>query len=112
MNTTSIMTWIKNNIWLTVIIAVGALALLFPREVKKLFGATRHRRRLGPIRTARRRLRIARRRRSVSYGAKRYLRSVRTTPRKRRTGPKRAWQVKGSIAARRHMAQIRRLRRA
>jgi hypothetical protein len=89
-----IITWIKEN----KIIAAGLAAVfVLPMLGIKLFPQARRKRRksVAPARK--------RRNRSIprSVGRKRY--AVRG---------KKAWQVKGSPAARRHMAQIRRLKRA
>lgn len=89
--------WIKKNIWLSAGIGIAAIVLLFP----KLFKATRRRRRranYAPVRGARRAaIRRATRRapkRQYSKAGKRL----------------KAWQIKGSLAAKRHMAAIRRKR--
>jgi len=93
-----IMAWIKSNVWLSAGIGLLAILLFFP---KLLIGTTRRRRRYVRPTATRRRRRInkpsaPRRRTKRNYakgGAK-----------------KKPWQIKGSLAARRYMAKIRRKR--
>lgn len=101
MNTflTSVWTWIKANLVLSIVIGLGVLLIFFPKVLKGLFGHTRrvrHHRRVIPYIRHRRHLP-----RSVG---------VPGSHRRHTPGTKRPWQIKGSLAARRHMAQIRRLR--
>lgn len=89
-----IIEWLKANKF----IAIGAAALLF--LAPKLFKKTRRRRRT---------------RQSYSVPVRRKSRVLirrRNKPTKRRTQgkAKKAWQVKGSLAARRHMARLRKMR--
>lgn len=89
-----IIAWIKGNIWL----AIGGAAVITLLFFPKLFKG----------RTTRRRRRLATTGRS--YGTRRR----RSATRKQYTKggkAKKPWQIKGSLAARRHMAQIRRRRR-
>jgi hypothetical protein len=90
--------YITANPLLAVFVALAAVLLFFP---KLLRGATRRRRRRAALRPVVRRRRIIRvsaaprpRRRSYTQGGK----------------AKKAWQVKGSRAAKLHMARIRRMR--
>ena len=91
-----IIEWVKGN--KVVAIAAGALLALF--AVKKL---------MKPKRRSRRR--------TVSTGARRYLRKTAGRPRTKSKRvytkggkAKKPWQVKGSLAARRHMARLRKMR--
>jgi hypothetical protein len=85
-----IMAWIKNNPMIAIGAALVAVLLFFPKLLK--FGATRRRRR----RTIPRSVGVRRRtvRRHYNKAGKRL----------------KAWQIKGSLAAKRHMAQIRKRR--
>lgn len=92
-----IMEWVKGNKWLA-IAGAGIVALLF---FPKILRAPRRRRRrttYAPVTTARRRKirvnRTARPRKEYTKGGK----------------AKKAWQIKGSLAAKRHMARIRKMR--
>lgn len=78
--------WIKANKILAAVIGLALGVFLLPRILKKL--KPRRRRRRSYAVTTRRHRRPATR----HYGIKR----------------KRPWQIKGSLAARRHMARIRR----
>lgn len=89
-----IIEWLKAN----KILAIGAAALLF--LAPKLFKTRRRtrRRRVTPVSAPRRRrarATVARRRKTTGRSGKKV---------------KKAWQVKGSIAARRHMARLRKMR--
>jgi hypothetical protein len=110
MNLTTITTWIKNNLLIAIIIGIAAIGLLFPKVLKGVFGTERRRRRRGT--------RIAGHsnvRRRV-YHLRNTVSRVRTIGRLRRPGTRRhkgakkPWQIKGSLAARRHMALIRKRR--
>jgi hypothetical protein len=92
----NLMIWIKANVLIFVIILVVGLFLLFPRQLKKLFrGAPRRRRHTVALAAPRRKL-------PRSVGApKQYSKSGKV---------KKPWQIKGSEAARRHMAKIRRMK--
>ena len=94
-NMKAIFDWIKAN-WIISLIAVIIIPLLiFPRFVKKVFGGTtRRRRRALPRSVGVRRRRTTRPRKQYTKGGK----------------AKKAWQIKGSPAARRHMARIRSMR--
>ncbi len=90
-----ILTWIKSN-W---IIAAGAgllaVIMFFPRVLRKLLGTnTRRRRRTLPRSVGTRRRKTRRTRKQYTKGGK----------------AKKPWQIKGSEAARRHMAKLRRMR--
>lgn len=91
--------WVKNNL----LLAIGGAAVITLLFFPKIFRSSPRRRR--------RRLTTVGR----SYGTRR-RRSIirRPKPRKQYTKggkAKKPWQIKGSLAARRHMAQIRRRRR-
>lgn len=76
------------------LVAVGLVLLFFPRLLRKVFSGARRRRsvrRYVPSRVARVRSAV---KRHYNKAGKRL----------------KAWQIKGSLAARRHMAQIRRKR--
>jgi len=94
----SIMTWIKSNVLLSVGILAAALLLFFP----KLLRTPRRRRTRRPTIITRRR----RTRRSYSTPVRRRAKRVYN----RGGAKKKPWQIKGSLAARRHMAQIRKRR--
>jgi hypothetical protein len=90
-----IITWVKNNLWL----AIGGAAIITLLFFPKLFSATtRRRRRIRPVTTRAR----SGRRLPRSVGRRKYTSGGKA---------KKPWQIKGSLAARRHMAQIRRRRR-
>jgi hypothetical protein len=99
MNTffTNAIAWIKANVLIAVAVAVVLILVLFPKIRHRLFGGKTVRRRSRIITTASRRRRIPR-----SVG----LPVARTKSGK----AKKPWQIKGSEAARRHMAQIRKMR--
>lgn len=80
--------WIKANKLLAVAIGGAALLMFFPKIMR--FGRNTYRRRRRIIPRA-----VGMRRRKV------YTKGGRA---------KRPWQIKGSLAARRHMAQIRRMK--
>lgn len=92
---TKIMAWVENNKAIAAVIGIVAAIFIF----KKLNRPTRRRRRRVAVKTYRRRT-VRRMKSPVSR--RRYSK----TP----TG-KKAWQVKGSLAARRRMAQLRARRR-
>jgi hypothetical protein len=100
---TNIWTWIKGNILLASGIGLVIILLFFPKVLKGLFGGSsthrvRHRR---PVTIAR----VLHRRRVHHAIIGSHTR--RRTMHRRTKGAKKPWQVKGSLAARRHMAQIR-----
>jgi len=92
-----VLAWIKNNVWLSVGILAAALLLFFPKLLRQTRRRTR--RRVAPI--TRRRTR----RRSYTTPVKRAKRNY-----SRGTAKKKPWQIKGSLAAKRRMAQIRKRR--
>jgi len=96
--------WIKANIWLAVGLLAVVMFVLFPRQVKKMIGLTPHR-----VKHRRLVTRVATRRRRTlprSVG----IRKI-SKPSYHKSGKvKKPWQIKGSLAAKRHMAQIRRMR--
>jgi hypothetical protein len=96
---TTIINWVKSNLYIAIGIGVALIAAIY-----FLFFKKSPRRRVRHHRPAR-----------VIYRRNRSLpRSVgmhRSRPRARRMkGAKKPWQIKGSLAAKRHMAQIRRRR--
>jgi hypothetical protein len=95
---TEIETWIKNNVAIAVAIAVAVLTGIYflfkgkkrvVHHKQKIYAPPRRRNRTLP--------------RSVGIGFE-------SIQRIRRRSAKRPWQIKGSLAARRHMAQIRKRR--
>lgn len=91
------MAWIKGNTILAVIGAAVITFLFFPKILKLGSAPLRRRRTLAT--------------RGRSYGMRRKYGTPRRSY-KRGGKAKKPWQVKGSLAARRHMALIRRRRRA
>jgi hypothetical protein len=91
----TITTWIKNNMLISVGIGIVAIIVFLPKLLKGIFGTTNKRIRHHRI------VRSVTRRRSLpsSVGIHRRMK-----------GAKKPWQIKGSLAARRHMAQIRKRR--
>lgn len=85
-----IFSWVKNNVLLSVGIATVITMLFFPKLLRPARRYVRRRR----IATRGISLRRRRTRRQYSRGGK----------------AKKPWQIKGSLAARRHMARIRRMR--
>ena len=101
-----IFTWVKANLLLAIGILVAVIVLFFPKLLRGLTGKRRIRHRPGYY-TAR----------TITRSRRRLPRSIgltrRGVPRKQYTKggkAKKAWQIKGSLAARRHMAQIRKMR--
>jgi hypothetical protein len=92
------MAWIKGNTILAVIGAAVITFLFFPK-ILKLGSAPRRRRRILATR-------------GRSYGTRRRIRGAPRRSYSRGGKAKKPWQIKGSLAARRHMALIRRRRRA
>lgn len=85
-----IMTWIKGNLLLAIGAGILLAILLFPRIIRKLLGTNyRHRRRNIP-----RSVGMRKTRRRYTKGGK----------------AKKPWQIKGSLAAKRHMARLRKRR--
>lgn len=83
-------TWIKDNLPLAIGAGLLLAILFFPKVIKKLIGTNyRHRRRKLPRSVG---MRKARRR--YTKGGK----------------AKKPWQIKGSLAAKRHMARLRRMK--
>jgi hypothetical protein len=97
----SVWNWIKSNMLITIGIAIVLVLVLFSKSLKKLFGnKPRRRRRMLP--------------RSVNV-PRRHVATHRMRSKKRKEynkdgTQKKAWQIKGSEAARRHMAKIRSMR--
>jgi hypothetical protein len=87
-----VMEWLKENKMIAIGAAAIAVLLFFPKLLK--FGTTRRRRR----RTLPRSVGIRRRRPTIR---RRYNKAGKRL---------KAWQIKGSLAAKRHMAQIRKRR--
>jgi hypothetical protein len=110
MNLTSVTTWIKNNLMISIIVGLVAIFLFFPRMFKGIIGSSPRRRRRRIIRSSH-----SRRVHHAITGTHR-RRVRRSSPVRHRTvrrkmkGSKKPWQVKGSLAARRHMALIRKRR--
>jgi len=96
----NILAWLKQNILLTIGILFVLLLVFFPRVLKKLFGGTRRVKHRRPVAVSYRR-----KRRSLPRSVGMHKASP-STYNKNGTR-KKPWQVKGSPAARRHMAQIR-----
>lgn len=92
--------WIKANLLLSTGILLAVLLLFFPKVLKGLFG------------TRRKRVRHHRIVRTVTDISRTLPRSVGIHKIRHRShgSVKRPWQVKGSRAAKLHMAKIRRLR--
>lgn len=96
--------WLKANPLIAGGVILGAILLFFPKILKGIFGGStrvRHRRRIA----TRRSNPVHRRnvRRAITG-------SSRPRIRRRNKGAKKPWQVKGSLAAKRHMALIRKRR--
>jgi hypothetical protein len=103
----TITTWLKNNPLIAGLIAIGAILLFFPKIFKSIFGGStrvRHRR----VKRVVRSVNSHRRRVHHAITGSHKRRSPRI--RRRSKGAKKPWQVKGSLAARRHMALIRKRR--
>jgi len=97
----TVIAWIKGNLWLSIGILAVILFVLFPRQIKKMFVSSPRRKRVvHQVKTSSRR-RIPR-----SVG----LRKVNKPSYNKNGTKKKPWQIKGSPAARRRMAQIRRKR--
>jgi hypothetical protein len=104
---TKVTTWIKANMLIAVLIAVGIIIMFFGKQVKKLFFGTRrvkHRAGYYAVR--------ARSGRSLprSVGVRRNRPAVRRKQYTKDGKAKKPWQIKGSEAARRHMRRIRQMR--
>jgi hypothetical protein len=98
--------WIKANFLLAIAIGIAIIIVFFPKLLRHIIGSKRriHHRtvRSLPVR------RNIRHRRNVRYAI---TGSYRRRPSRRRMkGAKKPWQIKGSRAARLHMAKIRRMR--
>jgi hypothetical protein len=99
-----VLTWVKANIWLAVGLLLVIVVMFFPKLLSGLLGRRRIRHRPGYY--ASRTITRTRRRslpRSVGLhkARKQYTKGGKA---------KKAWQIKGSLAAKRHMAQIRKMR--
>lgn len=110
MDLTKITAWIKANLLLTGGIVIVAILLFFPKMLRDVFGSPRRKVRHRASRTAPAYTTYARRRRRLprSVGMSKARPSYRR--RTRTKGSKKPWQIKGSLAARRHMALIRKRR--
>jgi hypothetical protein len=103
MNLTSVFAWLKENKLIAAGIALAAIFLFFPKVLKSIFGgATRRRRR--PVRH------VSTHRSRVHRAITGRSRPVRRTTMRRSKGAKKPWQIKGSLAAKRRMALIRKRR--
>lgn len=99
---TNTVAWVKAHILISIVILFTIVLLFFPKLLRKLTGTRRrvHHRTYTALPARRRRRSIPRSvgmhetRRQYTKGGK----------------AKKAWQIKGSLAAKRHMAQIRRMR--
>lgn len=88
--------WVKANIMLSIVALLAVVLLFFPRLFRKVFSAPRRRRRYNtrsgkPL--------------PRSVGRRRIKRAYNKNGKQ-----KKPWQIKGSEAARRHMARLRRMR--
>jgi len=100
----NLIAWIKANIWLAIGILAVVTFVLFPRQLKKMLGLTPHRVKHRKTTTT-----VTRRRRSLPRSVGMRKRNKPTQYNKSGKA-KKPWQIKGSLAAKRHMAQIRRMR--
>jgi hypothetical protein len=99
--------WIKANILLSIGIGIAVILVFFPKMLRGLTGSRRRvHHRIGTRRVSARTF-YRRPRRALPRSVSMY-RTRRTT--RRTKGPKKPWQIKGSKAARLHMARIRRMR--
>jgi uncharacterized protein HemY len=120
----NILSWVKSNMLMAIGIVIAVIVLLFPRMLKKLFRSRPHsdawytraaRERRKAKRQGKPSYRLTRMagRRTGRY-RKKIPRSAGNINRRIKSGPnagKKAWQIKGSPEARRHMAAIRRRKR-
>ena len=97
---TNIWNWIKTNWIISALIFFAVIFVFFRRQVMRLFRGTPRRRR--HVSTAKY---LSRR-----GGYRHVVRRNRSLPRSVGTKAKKPWQIKGSEAARRHMAKIRRMK--
>jgi hypothetical protein len=103
---TKAIAWIKANYIIAIIAALGIILIFFPKLLGGLFRKKRVKHRKGYIPVSRRR-----RTRPGRRSLPRSVGTHKSRPQYNKSGTrKKAWQIKGSLAARRHMAQIRRLR--
>ena len=101
-----ILDFIKSKPLIAGLIGLGIVLLFFPKVLKGLFGGSPRRRHRRNVRRA---IGAAPRRRRIVRRSLPALR--RRAPRRSRSrSGKKPWQIKGSLAARRRMAQIRRRR--
>jgi hypothetical protein len=103
MNLTSIWLWIKANILLSAGILIVVVILFFPKVLSGLFRTRRRIRHRQPV------MRVVHHRRNRTLPRSVGMYKVRKQYNKSGTA-KKPWQIKGSEAARRHMAKIRRMR--
>jgi len=94
--------WIKANILLAIGIGILIIVIFFPKVLRHIIGPKR--------RVVHRVVRETRHRRNVRKAITGSYRRRPSTRTRRMKGAKKPWQVKGSRAARLHMAKIRRLR--
>jgi len=99
----NIIAWVKANILLSVGILIAVVLVFFPKVLHHLFGGKRRVRHhyIGARRVSAR---------TYYHRPRRSLPRSVGTRRRRAHGPKKPWQVKGSRAAKLHMAKLRRLR--
>ena len=109
MNLSTLTTWIKNNLLISIGIGFVALLLLFPKIFKGIFGTKRRVRRRGTRIVGRANVRRSPRRRNT-VSRLRTIGRLRRPGTSRKKGAKKPWQIKGSLAAKRHMALIRKRR--
>lgn len=100
------MAFVKANILISVLIGIAIIFLFFGRQVKRLLFGTRRvkHRRVTSAPYVRRRRSLPRRSLPRSVGMHKVRRKIDYNKNGTRKKP---WQIKGSPAARRHMAQIR-----
>jgi hypothetical protein len=93
--------WIKANVLLAIAIGIAIIIVFFPKVLRHIIGPKR--------RVHHRVVRETKHRRNVRKAITGTY-SRRPTRTRRMKGAKKPWQVKGSRAARLHMAKIRRMR--
>lgn len=90
-----VIAWIKNNILISVLILLAVMFMFFRKQLNGLLGIKR---------------RVKHRRATLPRSVGTARRRRKTTVLNKSGKPKKAWQIKGSEAARRHMARIRAMR--
>jgi hypothetical protein len=98
---TKLWIWIKSNILISLLILLGVTIVFFPKLLKGLIGTRRVRHHRKVIALPTRRRRTLPRSVGMHKVRKQYTEGGKV---------KKPWQIKGSEAARRHMAKIRRMR--